>query len=291
MIQSMTGYGKTSCELSNKVVAIEIRSLNSKQLDIFARIPNLYKEKELEIRNLVSQELNRGKVEITINFENTDTSATAKINTQLVKEYYKELRSLMNDLNVDTAESIFPAIMRFPDALKTEKEELDEEEWKILQQHIRLALEGVKNFRVQEGRALEKDIVGRVESITSLLQEVQPFESERIEKIRERIRGNLVDNGEAEKVDESRFEQEIIYYLEKLDITEEKVRLKNHCSFFLEVMQEKESAGKKLGFIAQEMGREINTLGSKASHSEIQRIVVLMKDELEKIKEQLMNVL
>lgn len=291
MMRSMTGFGKSVCELSNKIVAIEIRSLNSKQLDIFTRIPNLYKQKEIELRNLISQSLTRGKVELSITYENTDTSSTAKINKQLVKEYYTQLKSLSEEMSISQDEALLQTIMRFPDVLKIDKEELDESEWKTLRDTIKSALTSIDEFRVQEGNALEKDIIQRVKAIAVLMVNIEPYEKERSDKIQTRIATSLSELVDSDKIDENRFEQELIYYLEKFDITEEKVRLKNHCDFFLEVSESNEAVGKKLGFIAQEMGREINTIGSKANHSDIQRIVVQMKDELEKIKEQLMNVL
>ncbi len=289
-MQSMTGYGKSICELSSKTVAIEIKTLNSKQLDVFTRIPTIYKEKELEIRNTISRYLIRGKAELNITYENNDTTSTAKINLPLVKEYYNQLKSLTLELD-NEKEQLMQTIMRFPDTLKIDKEELDESEWQQITAKLVEALGAIKEFRIQEGKALEKDIIERVQSIRSMLKEIDPFEKDRISRIREKIRNSLNEVFEKDKVDENRFEQELVYYLEKVDITEEKVRLANHCDFFLEVAQDKESVGKKLGFISQEMGREINTIGSKANHSEIQRIVVQMKDELEKIKEQLMNVL
>ena len=290
-MQSMTGYGKSICNLPNKTVSIEIKSLNSKQLDVFTRIPNLYKEKELEIRNTISKYLTRGKIELNITYENNDTNSTAKINMPLVKEYYTQLKELTNELDPNENEALLQTIMRFPDTLKIGKEELDEEEWSMLNEKLVLALESIQNFRIQEGKALKKDILERVQNIRSLYRELAQFEEERVLRIREKLRNSLDDILERNKVDENRLEQELVYYLEKIDITEEKVRLASHCDFFLEVANDSTSIGKKLGFIAQEMGREINTLGSKANHSEIQRIVVRMKDELEKIKEQLMNVL
>lgn len=288
----MTGFGKSGCELPDKIVSIEIRSLNSKQLDIFTRIPNLYREKELELRNLISQKLKRGKVELTITYENTDTAITSKINTQLVRQYYMELSKLAGEMGAeDEKNTLLQTIMRFPDALKVDKEELNEKEWQIILEKIEEALQAILAFREQEGEALEKDILHRVRKIISLLEKISAHESDRIEKVRERILASLQESFGDEKVDESRFEQELIYYIEKLDITEEQVRLRNHCEFFMEVAAEADTVGKKLGFISQEMGREINTIGSKANHAEIQRLVVQMKDELEKIKEQLMNVL
>lgn len=291
MIESMTGFGKAVCELAGKVVTIEIRSLNSKQLDIYARLPNIYKEKELEIRNQISQQLIRGKVELYITYENTDISSTAQINVPLVKSYYQQLKELVADLEAENQESLLQTIMRFPDALKIDKEELNESEWKLISSKVEEALHHINSFRKQEGEALQKDIFNRIGIIQSQLKEITSFESDRLSRLREKMSSSVQSFIEQAKIDENRFEQELIYYLEKLDITEEKVRLQNHLQFFMEVATKESANGKKLSFIAQEIGREINTIGSKANHSDIQRIVVQMKDELEKIKEQLMNVL
>ncbi len=291
MIESMTGFGKAVCELAGKVVTIEIRSLNSKQLDIYARLPNIYKEKELEIRNQISQQLIRGKVELYITYENTDISSTAQINVPLVKSYYQQLKELVADLEAENQESLLQTIMRFPDALKIDKEELNESEWKLISSKVEEALHHINSFRKQEGEALQKDIFNRIGIIQSQLKEITSFESDRLSRLREKMSSSVQSFIEQAKMDENRFEQELIYYLEKLDITEEKVRLQNHLQFFMEVATKESANGKKLSFIAQEIGREINTIGSKANHSDIQRIVVQMKDELEKIKEQLMNVL
>jgi uncharacterized protein (TIGR00255 family) len=291
MMQSMTGFGKAECELPTKVVTVEIKSLNSKQIDIYARIPNLYKEKELDLRNLLSKHLLRGKIEFCISYENTDATSSAQLNLPLIREYYAKLSELTRELNPKEGDTLLQTIMRFPDALKMDKEELDQEEWLLVVQKTEEALESVKKFRTQEGAALEKDILQRVINISDLLSNIAKFEGVRIDQLRERLTNNLKELAEQDKVDPNRFEQELIYYIEKIDITEEKVRLQNHCDFFRETAIEEDPVGKKLSFIAQEMGREINTIGSKANFSDIQRIVVQMKDELEKIKEQLMNVL
>jgi uncharacterized protein (TIGR00255 family) len=287
----MTGFGKAICELRNKIITLEIKSLNSKQIDIYTRLPNIYKEKDLEIRNLLSQKLQRGKIECIISYEDTDVGGNSKINVPVVRDYYQQMSDLLNELNINKDEAILQTIMRFPDALKPEKEELDESEWGMVMKKLGEAIDAVISFRKQEGGALQSDITARVNNITGRLLDINPYEKERISIIRERIETSLADTLDPNNVDQNRFEQELIYYLEKTDITEEKVRLENHCSYFFEVVKEKEPVGKKLGFIAQEMGREINTIGSKANHSEIQKTVVQMKDELEKIKEQLMNVL
>ncbi len=291
MMRSMTGFGKTSCELPDKVVSIEIKVLNSKQLDVYTRLPNIYKVKDLDIRNLLAQQLQRGKIECIITYEETDVACTSRINVPLVKDYYYQLEELIRELKIKNNDAILQTIMRFPDALKIDKEELDENEWKAVEHKINDALSAIDNFRKQEGKALQKDTTGRINAILDRLKEIAPFESERISQIREKIGSSITEVFDKDKVDQNRFEQELIYYLEKIDINEEKVRLENHCNYFFEVLNEKNPVGKKLGFITQEIGREINTLGSKANHSEIQRIVVQMKNELEKIKEQLMNVL
>jgi uncharacterized protein (TIGR00255 family) len=291
MIESMTGYGKSICELAGKVVTIEIKSLNSKQLDIYTRLPNIYKEKELDLRNLISQKLGRGKVEFSISYENTDVSSTAQINIPVVKSYYQQIKELMSELSIKENESLLQTIMRFPDSLKIDKEELNDTEWEQITAKVNEALDHILSFRHQEGEALQKDIMERVELIRSQIKEVVIFEKDRLQRLREKILSSVQGIADQIKVDENRFEQELVYYLEKLDITEEKVRLENHCQFFNEVAINESVNGKKLSFIAQEIGREINTIGSKANHSEMQRVVVKMKDELEKVKEQLMNVL
>ncbi len=291
MIHSMTGFGKAICELQNKVITIEIKTLNSKQLDIYTRLPNIYKEKDMDIRNMLSQKLQRGKIECIITYEDTDITSTSRINVALVKEYYRQMEELVDELNIKNSDAILQTIMRFPDSLKIDKEQLNENEWKAVIQKINEALLAIEDFRKQEGNALQSDITGRVNGILDYLKKIKPFEEERIECIREKIQSNISEVFDADKLDQNRFEQELIYYLEKIDITEEKVRLENHCNYFFDVVNENIAVGKKLGFITQEMGREINTIGSKANHSEIQKIVVQMKDELEKIKEQLMNVL
>jgi uncharacterized protein (TIGR00255 family) len=291
MMVSMTGFGKAFCELKNKTVSIEVKSLNSKQLDIFTRLPNKYKDKDIDIRNLLAQKLKRGKIDLCINIENSGIAGSAKINDQVVKDYYKQLTAIGDELKIKLDETILSTIMRFPDALITCQEEIDEEEWEKVMGTIENAIIAIDAYRVQEGKALENDILGRIEIIAKQLISITPYEEDRIQKIREKLLASISEMPDKEKIDANRFEQELIYYLEKLDITEEKIRLKNHCDFFIEVSKEEMPAGKKLGFIAQEMGREINTIGSKANHSEIQKIVVQMKDELEKIKEQLNNIL
>jgi len=291
MIKSMTGFGKAECALPDKAVTLEIRALNSKQLDTNFRIPSLYREKEVEIRQLIASGLERGKIECSIYYELAADSGGTVINKPVVKSYFEQLQALAAELGFNTSEETLSAIMRLPDTLLMEKQELMEEEWVRVKNCLLRAIEEVNLFRQQEGAALQSDIMKRINIIRDKLDSVRHYEKERIEKIRERIGNNLSAFLTNESIDENRLEQEIIFYLEKIDITEEKVRLANHCDYFLDTMKENGSAGKKLGFISQEMGREINTLGSKANHAEIQKLVVEMKDELEKIKEQLLNVL
>jgi uncharacterized protein (TIGR00255 family) len=287
----MTGYGKAECLLADKKLTIEIKSLNSKQLDTNTRLPSLYKEKELDIRQLIASELERGKVECAFHYELSGDAAPGVINEPVVKAYYEQLYRISGELGLESSLELLSAVMRMPDTLRTEKAELDAEEWHAVMDSLKLALKQVNEFRIQEGRSMDQYLRQRVDAISRKLVLVEPYENERIDQIRDRIEKNLEELGLKESVDENRFEQELIYYIEKLDISEEKVRLANHCNYFLETMEDKEPAGKKLGFISQEMGREINTLGSKANHKEIQKLVVEMKDELERIKEQVLNIL
>lgn len=292
MLKSMTGFGKATIELENKKVSIEIKSLNSKQLDINTRIPNLYKEKDLVLRNEIKNQMERGKVELSIYIESIGVEKETKINKPIVASYFKQLSEISNDLGISIDhEPMLQTIIKMPDALKVEHQELDEEEWNNIFKGFKAAIADLLDFRNQEGKALEKDIFKRIHNIEALQSEVPQYEANRIETVKTRINDNLKEFVEKQNVDKNRFEQEIIYYLEKLDITEEKVRLENHCKYFLETADTKEAVGKKLGFIAQEIGREINTMGSKANDTNIQKLVIQMKDELEKIKEQLLNVL
>ena len=287
----MTGYGKASCTFEKKTITIELRSVNSKQMDLNARMPGFYKEKELEMRNEISKLAERGKLDFNINVEQLEVEKPVQINQYIVNEYFNQMKSMASELNIQVTEQSLLAVLRLPETLKSETQVLRDEEWKAISKCLQEALSIFNKFRIQEGQALEKDIVARVNIITTMLEQLSSFELGRIERVRERLQKNLNEFIPAGSVDANRFEQEIIYFLEKLDITEEKVRLKNHCTYFIKTMQTEESTGKKLGFIAQEMGREINTIGSKANDSEMQQRVVMMKDELEKIKEQLMNVL
>jgi len=291
MIRSMTGYGKAECLLPDKKLTIEIRSLNSKQMDSNTRLPSLYKEKELEIRQVLTAGLERGKVECSFHYELSANAASGTINEEVVKNYYEQLYKIAGELGLPTSMELLSTVMRLPDTLRTEKADLAEEEWLLVKEALLNALEQVREFRNQEGQSMDKDLRGRVQAISEKLELLSSFEDSRMENIRERIGNNLAEFLKKDAVDENRFEQELIYYLEKLDISEEKVRLANHCKYFLETMEDEAPAGKKLGFISQEMGREINTLGSKANHTDIQKLVVEMKDELERIKEQVLNVL
>lgn len=291
MIQSMTGFGKAICELPNKKISIEIKSLNSKQLDLNTRLPNLYREKEIEVRNLLSKKLFRGKIDLGFFVEAATSDKITKINQQVIKEYYSQLKEISNNLELSNNTDFLKVIMPLPDTVKVELAELNDEEWQAIAATIQKAIDDIISFRKSEGKALENDIRGRIASIEELLNEVPKYENQRIDKIKTRIRENLEEVAIKGQVDENRFEQEIIFYLEKLDVTEEKVRLKNHLDYFIETIDSGDSIGKKLGFITQEIGREINTLGSKANDADLQKIVIRMKDELEKIKEQILNVL
>jgi len=289
----MTGFGRAEFEVNNKKITLEIKSLNSKQIDINTRIPSLYREKEIEIRKELSEKLVRGKIDLTIYLENHGEESNSKINEPILKSYFGHLKKINDDLKLLTDNSTLHAALRLPDVVKTEYETLDEEEWQVILKNIREAIQQIIEFRLQEGKALENDISENVNSISELLQKIGPFETQRIETVKSRLNDSLGKSNMTENVDKNRFEQELIYYLDKMDMNEEKVRLENHCSYFLETLnQNSQSAnGKKLAFISQEMGREINTIGSKAYESNIQRVVVEMKDHLERIKEQLLNVL
>jgi uncharacterized protein (TIGR00255 family) len=291
MIKSMTGYGKSIADTALKKISIEIRSLNSRSLDLNTRLPWVYKEKETEIRNLVSQKLDRGKIDLSINFDNLDSEVIPVINKNIISNYYRQIKEIATDLGTDIDNQILTTIMRLPDALKTEKPELQEEEWIIVRDKIIESIAQLNNYRTEEGKSIEEDMKRCIDKILSMLEEIEPFEEDRIKKTREKLNSSLIENFGSENIDKNRFEQELIFYLEKLDINEEKMRLKKHCEYFLEKLASPPPNGKVLGFISQEIGREINTIGSKANDASIQKIVVMMKDELEKIKEQLLNVL
>ncbi len=291
MIKSMTGFGKAECIFENRKYIIEIKSLNSKFLDINARLPNGYRDRELYLRSMISNRLQRGKVDFVITLEEGSEAGGYAINKALAKKYFSELKTLSAEMEQSKNEDYLSMILRLPDVLVPAREELGQEEWQILQKAMESALEKVDEFRVQEGASLRKDLEYRTGKILQLLEKVTPFEKGRIDALKIKIKKDLHELVDQEDVDKNRFEQELIYYIERMDITEEKVRLKKHCNYFIETLDEEISTGKKLGFISQEMGREINTLGSKAGEASIQKIVVQMKDELEKIKEQLFNIL
>jgi len=289
MIQSMTGFGRATLVLPKKKITVEVKSLNSKQVDINTRIPSFYKEKELDVRSYLSATLRRGKIELAIFVENTGTDSHHKINKDLVSTYMNSLQEV-GEGKVAAGELLNMA-MRLPDAMKVEREEFDKEEWVSVMNVVKEAVEALVDYRKTEGLSLEKDIKSQIVAIDRLHDEVPKYEQERINTIKERISTKLTDVLQSVDFDRDRLEQEMIYFIEKLDVSEEKVRLKNHCAYFIETMDSEESNGKKLGFISQELGREINTMGSKANHTEIQKLVVQMKDALEKIKEQTLNVL
>ena len=292
MVKLMTGFGKTTVESGNKKIVIEIKSLNSKQLDLNLRMPNLYKEKEMEIRSMVKEQLDRGKVDMNIYFDNSESDKDVSINANVVMQYFNQMLDISTRLGMEPDKNeLLQTVMRFPDTLQVKMEELDEAEWLNLKTGIVKALEEINKFRIQEGKALIKDIGHRIELIQQLAAQVPQFEGRRIEVIRQKLQEKINEWTDVKNIDQNRLEQEIIYYLEKLDITEEKVRLTNHCQYFLETVEKEEAPGRKIGFIAQEIGREINTMGSKANDHDIQKLVVRMKDELEKIKEQSLNVL
>jgi uncharacterized protein (TIGR00255 family) len=289
MLKSMTGFGKAVCQLPSKKLTIEVRSLNGKQIDTSTRLPAIYKSKDLEIRQVISKALERGKIECTFHYEMIE-GAAATINSAVVKDYIRQLKSVTEELQLDAGELLSTA-MRLPDTIISEKTEVIEEEWESVRESLEQAIGELDRFRTREGEALKQDLVRGVKNIQQLQEKIAPHEQERIEKLKQRILGNLEELKLKEEIDHNRFEQELLFYMEKLDINEEQVRLKNHLDYFLEIMETGGPVGRKLNFIGQEIGREINTLGSKANHKEIQRIVVEMKDELEKIKEQLLNVL
>jgi uncharacterized protein (TIGR00255 family) len=282
----MTGFGKASLQLPTKKITVEIKSLNSKGLDLNTRMPSVFREMELGLRNQISQRLERGKVDFSLYVEVTGEETTSKINVPIVNGYINQMKAVIP--TADETELLKMAV-RMPDALKTERDEIDENEWKKIQTVIDEALENIANFRKDEGASLEKEFQLRISNINNLMNEAVSYVAERVETVKTRLRTALDEL--KVNVDENRFEQELIFYLEKYDITEEKVRLGNHLNYFIETLNGTEANGRKLGFITQEMGREINTMGSKSNHTEMQKLVVMMKDELEKIKEQVLNVL
>lgn len=291
MLKSMTGYGRAAAEILGTAFSAEIKTLNSKQFDLMLRLPTDFKDKEIEVRKLLSQNLERGKVDCTLTVGGNEHIERVFINKSVAENYYAELLELQKSLGLQDQTSMLSTLLKMPDVLQSKSETPDEEQWQHIYALIDQAIENCNLSRQQEGEKLKSEFEQHIQSILDLLDQVSPFEEERIQKIREKFRNELEAAFENENIDKNRYEQEIIYYIEKIDITEEKVRLKNHCHYFLQTLEQGESCGKKLGFIGQEIGREINTLGSKANHWNIQRIVVLMKDELEKIKEQLFNIL
>lgn len=292
MIKSMTGFGKATAEVNNKKISVEIKSLNSKQADMFVRLPSFYKEKELPIRSLINKELERGKIEFNLYVELLADQSSVNLNKDLFKKYYTELKEVLGELNeTESNENLVSIVAKMPDVYKSEKTELDENEWLEIEKTITEAIIELDNFRRDEGNSLLEELTLRINNILLLLTEVEQYDEERINTVKERISNHLKEAVGDQNINNDRFEQELIFYIEKFDVTEEKTRLTTHCNYFLETLNSDISEGKKLGFISQEIGREINTLGSKANHADIQKIVVKMKDELEKIKEQALNIL
>ena len=291
MIQSMTGYGKAVVAFKEKKIHVELKSLNSKQLDLNTRIAPLYREKEMEMRQMVAEALIRGKVDMSVWVEKDTSVDPTPINAQLVENYYQQIKAIADKTGIPTPEDWFYTLLRMPDVMtKTDVEELDDEEWKVVKGGVAEALKNLVDFRTQEGAALQKKFTEKIDNVAKLMGEIEPYEKSRVQKIKARIIDGLQQIPTAD-YDKNRLEQELIYYIEKLDISEEKQRLTNQRRYFRDTMNEPAGQGKKLGFIAQEMGREINTTGSKSNQAEMQNIVVKMKDELEQIKEQVLNAL
>ena len=301
MIQSMTGYGKAELNLTNANFTIEVRSLNSKQIDANVKMSSIYRDKEIGLRKLLSEKLQRGKIELSIWREKSESNTNYKVNTEVIKDYHNQVLQLKKDLGLKwnmwtmtpfsaKSSDILPTLLKMPEALIKGEEKANDNEWDEIAKGIDIAIENILQFRMEEGKKLEEDITTRINTLSRLLTEILPFGKGRIEKVKKILADKLAEI-DTKNIDENRFEQELIYYLEKQDITEEQVRLDAHLSYFLETMKTDSPNGKKLGFIGQEIGREINTIGSKSSDAEMQKIVVQMKDELEKIKEQLLNIL
>ena len=290
MIHSMTGYGKAIAEIPTKKITVEIKSLNSKQFDLYARIPSIYKEKEVSLRNELSKILERGKIDLYLNVEELAQETSIRIDENRLKKYHTEIKTLSATLEIEEPKDWFEVLFKLPDVFKQEPEKLNEEEWQAVEKAIDAAVADLINFRYQEGEALKAVLIAKIHNIKQLTLELEKFEAERINKVRSRIQEAL-DSLENVTYDSNRMEQELIYYIEKLDVNEEKTRLLNHLDYFIETVESDTSQGKKLGFIVQEIGREVNTLGSKSNHSDMQRLVVQMKDELEQVKEQILNVL
>jgi len=289
MIQSMTGYGKAELNLTNANFTIEVRSLNSKQIDANVKMSSIYRDKEIGLRKLLSEKLQRGKIELSIWRESSESSAKYTLNTQLIKEYFSQIQEVTRSLSINSSD-IMPSLLKMPEVLVKGEEKPEDNEWEEIAKGIDIAISNILQFRLDEGEKLEADITARINKLATLLVDIAPFAKGRIEKVKKSLADKLAEI-DTKNIDENRFEQELIYYLEKQDITEEQVRLDAHLSYFIETMKADAPNGKKLGFIGQEIGREINTIGSKSSDAEMQKIVVQMKDELEKIKEQLLNIL
>jgi len=285
----MTGYGKAELNLTNANFTIEVRSLNSKQIDANVKMSSVYRDKEIGLRKLLSEKLQRGKIELSIWRESSESNAKYTLNTKLIKEYFSQIKEVTNELNLNSKD-MMSSLLKMPEALVKGEEKATEDEWSAIAKGVDTAIANILQFRLDEGKKLEEDVTSRVNKLSELLKEIEPFAKGRIEKVKKSIADKLAEI-DSKNIDENRFEQELIYYLEKQDITEEQVRLDAHLSYFLETMKTDSPNGKKLGFIGQEIGREINTIGSKSSDAEMQKIVVQMKDELEKIKEQLLNIL
>ncbi len=291
MLKSMTGFGKATCQVQNKQVSVEVRTLNSKTFDVNLKLPSAYKAFEKDLRQMLAQQLTRGKMELYIGFENDNTNPELSINKDLLEAYFIELQNLSAKLGVEVGAELLPALLRLPDLQNQTSTESADKDWPEIKPAVQQAIDQTDLFRITEGKNLELDLRLRIKRLSELLEQLDPLEANRKENLTNRLSRGLQELSENNQPDPNRFEQELIYYLEKLDISEEKVRLLSHLSYFEETLNEAESSGKKLGFITQEIGREINTIGSKANDAPIQKIVVQMKDELEKIKEQLMNIL
>jgi uncharacterized protein (TIGR00255 family) len=291
MATSMTGYGKSICQITGRTFNIEIKSLNSKSLDLFLKLPQIIREKENQIRSILTEKLIRGKVELIVSADNTESQICVNINKTLFKHYYTSIKSIAEELDASVGENLINSVLRMPDVLIPQKDDFDSTQWEIFEKALNEAITNLISFRNSEGEHLKKDINENITNIKTLLSEVSKYENERLELIKQKISTAMANIAEKGQLDSNRLEQEMIYYIEKLDINEEKVRLAKHLQYFHETIEKEVNSGKKLGFITQEIGREINTIGSKAQHAEMQKIVVQMKDELEKIKEQLMNLI
>ncbi len=291
MIRSMTGYGKSVADIQHQKLMVEIRTLNSKQLDINMRVPQSFREKEIELRAMLREQLQRGKIDFSISSESSENRVGPVLNKTLAHHYYSQLKTFAKEIGSEEREDFLALITRFPDIFAADQTVLAVDDWRALREVVKDAMDKVTLFRAHEGSVLEKDFRQRIATILQLLSQVDVFEKARVERVKERIIKSLNENISDIHYDKNRLEQEMIYYLEKLDVTEEKIRLKKHCDYFLEVLDSEETVGKKLAFVLQEIGREINTLGSKSNDADMQKIVVLMKDELEKVKEQMLNIL